>query len=117
MSEFHDFLKRQYAHVAIGEFKPGKFAEAQYLYEQAVSTYTHGFKGAYLLRDPGSDKGISVIFWESVEDMTDNESETYQAILKKMAPLFAHTPDVFVYEVVADLKPPGVQAPESNSIL
>jgi len=105
MSEFHDFLKRQFAHVAIGEFKPGKFLEAQQLYEQAVSTYTHGFKGAYLLRDPGSDKGISVIFWETVEDMTDHQNATHEAILKKMAPLFAHIPDVFVYEVVSELKP------------
>ncbi|MGA7936822.1 MAG: antibiotic biosynthesis monooxygenase [Kovacikia sp.] len=113
MSEFQDFLKRQFAHVSIGEFKPGKFWEAQNLYEQAISTYTHGFKGAYLLRDPGSDKGISVIFWETVDDMTDNENETHQAILKKMAPLFAHTPDVFVYEVVSELKPEVLQSTEN----
>lgn len=113
MSEFHDFLKRQYAHVAVGEFKPGKFGEAQQLYEQAVATYTHGFKSAYLLRDPGSDRGISVIIWESVEDMTDNESATYQAILKKMAPLFVHAPEVFVYEVVEEIKPPAFQ-PQEN---
>ncbi|WP_421656004.1 antibiotic biosynthesis monooxygenase [Leptothermofonsia sp. ETS-13] len=117
MSEFQDFLKRQYAHVAVGEFKLGKFCEAQSLYEQAVATYTHGFKGAYLLRDPGSDKGISVIFWESVEDMADNESETYQAILKKMAPLFAHSPDVFVYEVVSELKPPESQLETLEKVL
>ena len=105
MSEFQDFLKRQYAHVAISEFKPGKFAEAQSLYEEAVSTYSHGFKGAYLLRDPGSDRGISVILWESVDEMTSNQSEAYQAILKKMTPLFAKIPDTYVYEVVADIQP------------
>ncbi len=105
MGEFHDFLTRQFAHVAIGEFKPGKFAEAQNLYEQAVSTYTHGFRKAYLLRDPGSDRGISVIIWESVEDMAASESEAYQTILKKMAPLFVKAPEVFVYEVVSDLDP------------
>ncbi len=105
MGEFNDFLKRQYAHVAIGEFKPGKFAEAQNLYEQAVSTYTHGFKSAYLLRDPGSDRGISVVIWESVEDMNDHQSEAYQSILKKMTPLFTQIPDIYVYEVVSEMHP------------
>ena len=57
MSEFLDFLKHKYAYVAIGEFKPGRFAEAQQLYEKAVSTYTKGFKGAYLLQKPGTDQG------------------------------------------------------------
>jgi heme-degrading monooxygenase HmoA len=111
MSEFHDFLKRQFAHVSIGEFKPGKFAEAQHLYEQAVSTYTHGFKGAYLLRDPGSDKGISVILWESVEDMTASQSEIHQAILKKMAPLFVQIPEVYMYEVVSEIQPSDELSP------
>lgn len=107
MSDFQDFLKHQFAHVAIGEFKPGKFSEAQQLYEEAVSTYTHGFKGAYLLRETDSGRGISVIFWESVDDMATSQSELYhQEILKKMAPLFAHPPKISIYEVVSDLQPP-----------
>lgn len=106
MSEFQDFLRRQYAHVAIGEFKPGKFAEAQNLYEQAVSTYRTGFKAAYLLQEPGTDRGISVIFWESVEEMDAGEHEaTHQAILKKMAPLFAQVPTTTIYEVVSEIQP------------
>ncbi|NEO95896.1 MAG: antibiotic biosynthesis monooxygenase, partial [Moorea sp. SIO3G5] len=74
MTEFLDFLKHNYAYVAIGEFKPGKFQEAQDLYEKAVSTYIQGFKGAYLLQEPGTDRGIAVIFWESIADMEDNQS-------------------------------------------
>jgi heme-degrading monooxygenase HmoA len=106
MSDFQDFLKRQYAHVAIGEFKPGKFAEAQKLYEQAVATYQHGFKGAYLLREPSSDRGISIIFWENLEDMGDGQAEAHhQDILKQMAPLFTQTPNVGVYELVTGLEP------------
>ena len=105
MSDFQDFLKRQLTHVAIGEFKPGKMAEAKKLYEEAVATYSQGFKGAYLLQEPGTDKAISVIFWESVEDMAANESEAYQAILKKMAPLFATPPVSTMYEVVCEIQP------------
>ncbi|MGA1625071.1 MAG: antibiotic biosynthesis monooxygenase, partial [Prochlorothrix sp.] len=100
MSDFNDFLKRQCAHVAIGEFKPGKFAEAQKLYEEAVKTYGHGFKGAYLLQEPGTNRGISVIFWESVEDMGESQGDIHEAILRKMAPLFTQLPTNTVYEVV-----------------
>ena len=68
MREFLDFLKHKYAYVAVGEFKPGRFAEAQRLYEKAVSTYGKGFKGAFLLQKPGTDEGIAVIMWEKLED-------------------------------------------------
>ena len=64
MTDFLDFLTRKSAYVAIGEFKPGQFDKAKELYEQAVSTYSEGFNGAYLLQEPGTDKGIAVIFWE-----------------------------------------------------
>ncbi|CCQ69086.1 hypothetical protein CWATWH0402_2310 [Crocosphaera watsonii WH 0402] len=62
--EFLDFLKHKYAYVAVGEFQPGKFSEAQRLYEKAVSTYKDGFQGAFLLQKPGTDEGIAVIMWE-----------------------------------------------------
>ncbi len=104
MSDFQDFLKHQYVHVATGEFKDGKFSEAQALYEQAVSTYSEGFKGAYLLREPGTDRGMSVIFWESVDQMdSSNHDAAYLIILKKMSPLFAHPPTTSLYEVVSTL--------------
>lgn len=103
--DFQDFLRHKFAHIAIGEFKPGKFEVAKKLYEEAVLTYTKGFKGAYLLQEPGTDKGISVIFWESVEDMTTNQSEAYQEILKKMMPLFAHPPQITMYELVCEIEP------------
>ena len=105
MSEFLDFLRHQFAYVAIGEFKPGKFEEAKQLYQRAVSTYAQGFKGAYLLQLPETDKGIAIIFWESVEDMTSNQSEAYQEILKQMTPLFAKIPDTDIYEIVSEIKP------------
>ncbi|NEO36268.1 MAG: antibiotic biosynthesis monooxygenase [Moorea sp. SIOASIH] len=107
MTEFLDFLKHNYAYVAIGEFKPGKFQEAQDLYEQAVSTYIQGFKGAYLLQEPGTDRGIAVIFWESIADMEDNQSEAYEAILNQMSHLFTKAPTTSFYEVCSEIKPPN----------
>lgn len=101
--EFLDFLKHKFAYVAIGEFQPGKFEEAQQLYEQAVSTYTQGFQGAYLLREPGTSKGIAVIFWENIGDMEDNFNETYQSILQEMSHLFTEPPQTSFYEVCSEI--------------
>ncbi|GAA6619711.1 antibiotic biosynthesis monooxygenase [Scytonema sp. NUACC26] len=114
MSDFQDFLRHQFAYVAIGEFKPGKFEEAKRLYEQAVATYTHGFKGAYLLQEPGTDKGIAVIFWENVEDMDTNHSEAYDNILHEMSHLFVKPPTTFFHEVVCEIQPKVEQSIESN---
>lgn len=105
MSEFQDFLRRTFAYVAIGEFKSGKFEEAQRLYEEAITSYGEGFKGTYLLQEPGTDRGISIIFWESAADMEANRTDTHERILKQMSPLFAKAPTVSFYEVVYDLPP------------
>ena len=101
MSEFQDFLRRKVAYVAIGEFKPGKFKEAQTLFEQAVATYKEGFQGAYLLQEPGTDKGIALIFWEDIGDMdtSNNHTEAYQAIMNEMSSLFVKAPTTSFYEV------------------
>jgi heme-degrading monooxygenase HmoA len=105
MSEFLDFLKHKYAYVAIGEFKSGRFSEAQRLFEKAVSTYTHGFKGSYLLQKPGTDEGIAVIMWDKIDDMQENQCEAYQLILKEMSHLFAAPPQTSFYEVCSEIKP------------
>jgi len=104
MTEFMDFLQHKYAYVAIGEFKPGKFAEAQQLYEQAVSTYTHGFQGAYLLQKPGTDEGIAVIMWSKIEDMEENQTEAYEKILEEMKHLFVKPPVACFYEVSTEIE-------------
>jgi heme-degrading monooxygenase HmoA len=104
MKEFLDFLKHKTAYVAIGEFKSGRFADAQRLYEKAVSTYSEGFKRAYLLQKPGTDEGIAVIVWDKIDDMEANESEDYQAIIKEMNTLFAKPPTTCFYEVCSEIK-------------
>lgn len=104
MSEFQDFLRYKFAFVAIGEFKAGRFSEAEQLYEKAVSTYGQGFKGSYLLQEPGTDRGIAIILWESLEDMEANQnSEAHQEIVHKMNPLFAKPPSVGFYEIVSEI--------------
>lgn len=106
MTEFMDFLRHKYAYVAIGEFKAGKFDEAKQLYEKAVSTYTQGFKGAYLLQQPNSDKGIAVIFWDEIDAMDSNHNETYEAILNEISHLFAKPPMTGFYDVCSEIPAP-----------
>ncbi|MEA5509211.1 antibiotic biosynthesis monooxygenase [Crocosphaera sp. UHCC 0190] len=102
-AEFLDFLTHKYAYVAVGEFKPGQFAEAQRLYEKAVSTYKQGFKGAFLLQKPGTDEGIAVIMWEKLEDMEANQNEIYQKLLAEMTPLFVKPPKTDFYEICSEI--------------
>ncbi|MEB3122265.1 MAG: antibiotic biosynthesis monooxygenase [Snowella sp.] len=103
MPEFLDFLHHKYAYVAIGEFQPGRFAEAQRLYEKAVSTYKEGFKGAYLLQKPNSDEGIAIIIWKNIEDMEANQNEAYRKFLEEMGPLFVKPPVTDFYEVCSEI--------------
>jgi heme-degrading monooxygenase HmoA len=105
MSDFQDFLKRNYASVVTGEFKPGKFAAMQKLYAEAIATYGEGFKGAYLLQEPGTDRGVSIILWESLDNMTEQQSAEYDKILEQMKPLFASAPTTTIYELVEEFHP------------
>jgi heme-degrading monooxygenase HmoA len=105
MTEFSDFLKHRLAYVAIGEFKPGKFDEAKQLFEQAIATYSQGFKGAYLLQEPDTDKGIAIIFWENMDDVEANQSDVYKSILNKISHLFEKAPKTGFHEVCSLIQP------------
>jgi len=106
MKEFLDFLKHKYAYVAIGQFKPGKFDEAQQLYEKAIATYGEGFGGSYLLQEPETDKGIAIIFWSSVEEMEANKNDVHEAIVKEISHLLVEPATTSVYEVCSTFDPP-----------
>jgi hypothetical protein len=110
MSDFDDFLKHKYAYVAIGEFQPGCFSEARQLYEKAVSTFDKGFQGAYLLQEPGTDRGIAIILWENIEDMSEHHNVIYEQTLAKIAHLFAAPPVTAFYEVCSEIGLPQVLA-------
>jgi quinol monooxygenase YgiN len=110
MSDFDDFLKHKYAYVAIGEFKPGCFSEARQLYEKAVSTYGKGFQGAYLMQEPGSDRGIAIILWDNIEAMEEHHNTIYDQTLAKIAHLFVAPPTTAFYEVCSEIGLPQVLA-------
>jgi heme-degrading monooxygenase HmoA len=106
MEDFQDFLTHKIAHVTIGEFQLGKFDEARKIYQEAVSTYGSGFKGAYLLQEQGTERGIAVILWDGEDSMKANEgTDAHKAVLRKMMPLFASVPRTTYYEVVTEITP------------
>jgi len=49
------------------------------------------FKGVICIQESGTDGGIAVTLWESLEDMDANHTQTYGSILHEMGPLFART--------------------------
>lgn len=103
MTDFDDFLKHKYAFVAIGEFKPGCFSEARQLFEKAVSTYDQGFKGAYLLQEPGTDRGIAIILWDNIENMDEHHSMVYNKTLAQLSHLYEVPPSTAFYEVCSEI--------------
>ncbi|MEM6517947.1 MAG: antibiotic biosynthesis monooxygenase [Cyanobacteria bacterium P01_C01_bin.70] len=117
MTDFLDCLQHKYAYVAFGEFKPGCFSEARQLYEKAVSTYSDGFEGAYLLQEPDSDRGIAIIFWDNPGDMDEHHSKIYDETLSKISHLFVEPPKTGFYEVCSEIMPllAGMVASTANS--
>ncbi|AMA08780.1 MULTISPECIES: hypothetical protein [Cyanophyceae] len=107
MQGLNDCLRHKVAYVAIGEFKPGRFAQAQTLYEKIVSSYSEGFQGAFLLQKmgPNSDQGIAMILWDNIEDMDKNQTELSQKIMAEMNPLFAEPPETDFYQVCSEVQP------------
>ena len=105
MSDFLDRLKHKYAYVAFGEFKPGCFSEARQLYEKAVSTYSEGFGGAYLLQEPDSDRGIAIILWDNPGDMDSHKNPVYTEALHRISHLFVEPPKTGFYEVCSEILP------------
>ncbi|MBD2395190.1 antibiotic biosynthesis monooxygenase [Cyanobacterium aponinum UTEX 3222] len=105
MQEFSDFLRHKCAYVATATFKPGKFPEAQKLFEEAIASYSQGFKGAYLFQKPNTEEGIAFIIWEKIEDMEENKNEVHNQIMEQMKHLFATPPQTNFYDVLTEFSP------------
>ncbi len=92
-----------YARVTIVQMLPGKTDEAIGLYRDSVvpaAKQQKGSKGAYLLTDRKTGKGLSIALWETEADLTAGEtSGYYQQQLAKFKDLFGAPPVREVYEV------------------
>lgn len=92
------------ARVTIVQILPGKVDQAVDRYRDSVipvANQQKGFKGAYLLTDRSTGKGISITLWETEADMTAGEnSGYYQQQLAKFKDVFGAPPVRESYEII-----------------
>ncbi len=92
-----------HARVMTGQFQPDKKSEVIEIYGDSiipVAREQNGFKNAYLLMDPNTNKFISITIWETEEDMTACETGGYlKEQLAKAAVTFAIPPTKEHFEV------------------
>ncbi|HLE29970.1 MAG TPA: antibiotic biosynthesis monooxygenase [Anaerolineales bacterium] len=92
-----------HARVVTVQVQPGKIEETIRIYRDSVvpaAKEQKGFKGALLLTDPNTGKGVSVTLWETEADLKAGEaSGYYQEQIAKFGAVFAAPPAREAYEV------------------
>ena len=92
-----------FSRVTIVQTKEDKVDEAIKIYKDNVvpaAKSQKGYKGAYLLTDRETGKGISITIWDTEEDAVANEqSGYYQEQLGKFKDIFKAPPVREGYEV------------------
>ena len=92
-----------HARLVTVQIQPGKIDEAISIYRDTVmpaAKQQKGFKGATLLTDRDTGKGVSVTLWETEADMTATEaSGWWQEQIAKFAAALAAPPVREHYEV------------------
>ncbi len=92
-----------HARLTIVQTKPDLIDEIAKLYEDSVipaAKSQKGFRGAYLLSDSKSGKGVSITLWDSEEEAIANEkSGYYQDQVNKFKEYFTAPPVREGYEV------------------
>ena len=91
------------ARVVTIQLHPGKTEEAVRIYRDSIvsaAKQQQGFKGALLLTDPTTGKGISISLWETEADLKAGEtSGYYQEQIAKLGQVLAFPPTREGYEV------------------
>jgi len=91
------------ARIVSVQVRPGKIDEAIALYRDSVvpaAKQQKGFKGAFLLSNPDTGKGLSLTLWETETDMATGEANNYfQGQLAKFGAVFSEPPVREHYDV------------------
>ena len=91
------------ARVVTFQLHPGKTEEAVRIYRDSIvpaAKQQQGFKGARLLTDSNTGKGISISLWETEADLKAGEtSGYYQEQIAKLGQVLAFPPTREGYEV------------------
>lgn len=96
-----------YARVITTQLLPGKVDDAISLWRDNVTPslkQTKGFRGAYLLGDRATGKGVTITLWESEADaVAMDTSGQYQQTIAMFAAMFAAPPSRERYEVFVEV--------------
>ena len=69
-----------FARLTIVQVRPDTIDETTKIYEESVvpaAKSQNGYKGAYMLADRKTGKGVSITLWDSEEDAIANEQSGY----------------------------------------
>ena len=92
-----------YARVITSQLAMGKTDEAVNIWRESVTPLLKdrpGFKGAYLLGDRNTGRGVTLTLWETAADASAMDtSGTYQQAIALFAKLFVAPPTREQFEV------------------
>lgn len=94
-----------YARIINSQFVSDKTDEVVSIWRDKVAPavkQAKGFKGAYLLGDRGTNKGITVTLWETKED-ADAMNASMAQTLTLFDGFFAAQPSLETYEVMLQI--------------
>ena len=93
----------QFARLTMVQIKMDKLDETVKIFDESVTPSMKsqkGYRGAYLLTDRNTGKGVAITLWDSEEDAIANEqSGYYQEQLSKFKDFFTAPPVREGYEV------------------
>jgi hypothetical protein len=74
-----------------------------------------GFRGIFVLNNPGENKDICLTLWEKIVDM-ETFNIRYLALKDEIIPLLTVAPEVEIFQVALpdDAVPPGIMMSESS---
>ena len=93
-----------HARVVTNQLQSGKTEEWLRIFRDSIvpaSQQQQGFKGAFVLTDPNTGKGVSITLWETEADllMVTAPGGVFQEQLAKFARVLAGSPTIEGYEV------------------
>jgi heme-degrading monooxygenase HmoA len=95
---------RMFARFTSVQIKQHKIDAVIHLYKRSVipaAKTQKGYKGAYLMLDRNTGKGVSVTVWDSEEDALVNEKNLYyQEQVMKFIPFYTASPIREGYEIL-----------------
>lgn len=96
-----------WARATITQSDPNKLAEEKRIFDEEVAPIakeTRGFKGAIVLSDPSTGKGMAITLWETREDMIANEeSGFWQEQIDKFSSVMTGPARREHYEVTSEI--------------